>query len=145
LFSGVAWTIPVQIYHFRLWQLLGVSSDKLGRERVAIVAIVAIALAFVPVQSDCYPSIRYISKGLCWTLAPLIRIELALAIMAKAMLAGGRPHVANMAFANLSICHASPPYLVLFCRCNYSNCCLCCLMNSNRRSSSATICQPSLP
>ena len=105
-----AFAIRVQIYHFRLWQLLRVSSDILGLERVAIVAI---ALAFVLMQSNGYPTIRYISKGLCWTLATLIRIELALAIMAIALLGSGRPHVANMALAHLSIRHASPPYLII--------------------------------
>lgn len=109
MFPGEAWTIRVQIYHFRLWQLLRVSSDKLGLERVTIVA-----LAFVLMQSNGYPTIRYISKGFCWTLATPIRIELALAIMAIALLGSGRPHVADMALANLSICrHASPPYLII--------------------------------
>jgi len=111
LFPGEAWTIRVQVYQFRLWQFLRVFSDKLSLERVAIAAI---AIAFVSIKSDCYPTIRYVSEGLCWTLATLIRIELALTMMAIALLGSGRPHVANMAFANLSICrHASPPYYVL--------------------------------
>jgi len=106
LFPGEAWAVRVQIYHSRLWQLLRISSDILDLERVAI--------AVVLVQSNGYPTIRYISKGLLWTLATPIRIELALAIMAIALLGSGRPHVANMAFANLCFCrHASPPYLII--------------------------------
>jgi len=113
LVSGVAFAIGVQIYHFRLWQLLRVSSDKLSRERVVIAAIAPIAvLAFVLMQSNGYPSICYISKGLCWTLAPLIRFDLALAIVAIAFIGSGWPHVADMALA-ISIRHASPPNLIL--------------------------------
>jgi hypothetical protein len=66
------------------------------------------------VKGNCYPLICYISKGLWLLLAVLIRLDLSLAVAAKALLARGRTKTANKAFASLYLDrHGSPPYSIL--------------------------------
>jgi len=66
------------------------------------------------VKGNCYPLIRYIAKGLWLLLAALVRLDLSLAVMAKALLARGRTETANLAFTSLYLYrHGSPPYFFL--------------------------------
>jgi len=104
LIARKAWTILVQVDQESLWQLVGITPDELRFE-------------FVPaaiVEGNCYPSICYVAKGLRLLFAALVRLDLSLAIVTKALLSRGGATPANMAFMGLYFCrHGSPPYSVL--------------------------------
>jgi hypothetical protein len=70
-----------------------------------------VAIAIMEFKS--YATIGYIPKRLWLLLVALVRLDLSLAVMTKALLSRGGTKTANLAFTSLYLYrHGSPPYSI---------------------------------